>query len=82
MKLIPVFIVAMILSGCTKPHCKHITVEVVNGCANPVTYTKIIDNKEYCGSDLDQVRKLARYDDYPNPYGYGTCRVSTIVIEQ
>lgn len=66
--------------SCEKEKCKRVIVKVVNGCVSPYITETIVNNQEYCGSELEEIRKQAGYRELP--YGNGTCRITTIVIEQ
>ena len=81
MKWVVMIIFFFLSASCKKSQCKIVTVRVINGCSNPVNTTYIVQDKEYCGDELEEVRKLAKKQEVDLGGGI-KCYITTIVTEE
>jgi hypothetical protein len=80
MKWILLFLLTILAFSCSKKDCKLVTVIVVDGCSTPAKTTYVVKDKEYCGAELEEVRKLKK--EVRVPTGNGFCNITTMVIEK
>lgn len=76
-----IYLIALVIGlSCKKNNCKLVTVIVVNGCSNPPSQTTVIKDQEFCGAELEEIRK--QKGTVTIPTSTGNCTITTAVLEK